>query len=86
MKRKKRGAHDPRVLGGQTQRRPPRSHDDHLARNVATEWLKGISDPKIVAANGAYVASVGVPPDSFAWPVTFAISQPAEILRPGSLQ
>jgi len=46
---------------------------------VTTELLNGISDPGTAAANRAYVAKVGVPADSFARTVAFAISQPAEL-------
>lgn len=46
---------------------------------VTTELLNGISDPDTAAANRAYVAKVGVPADSFARTVAFAISQPAEL-------
>jgi NADP-dependent 3-hydroxy acid dehydrogenase YdfG len=46
---------------------------------VTTELLNGISDPDVAAANRAYVAKVGVPADSFARAVAFAIGQPAEL-------
>jgi NADP-dependent 3-hydroxy acid dehydrogenase YdfG len=46
---------------------------------VTTELLNGISDPETAAANRAYVAKVGVPADSFARVVAFAISQPADL-------
>jgi NADP-dependent 3-hydroxy acid dehydrogenase YdfG len=46
---------------------------------VTTELLNGISDPDVAAANRAYVGKVGVPADSFARAVAFAIGQPAEL-------
>jgi NADP-dependent 3-hydroxy acid dehydrogenase YdfG len=46
---------------------------------VTTELLNSISDPETAATNRAYVAKVGVPADSFARTVAFAISQPAEL-------
>ena len=46
---------------------------------VKTELLDHISEPDVQKANQDYVGKVGVPADSFARIVAFAISQPAEL-------
>jgi NADP-dependent 3-hydroxy acid dehydrogenase YdfG len=46
---------------------------------VKTELLDHISEPDVQQANQEYVGEVGVPADSFARVVTFAISQPEEL-------
>jgi NADP-dependent 3-hydroxy acid dehydrogenase YdfG len=46
---------------------------------VTTELLDHISEPDVQQANREYVGQVGVPADSFARVVVFAISQPEEL-------
>ena len=46
---------------------------------VKTELLDHISEPDVQQANQEYVGQVGVPADSFARVVVFAISQPDEL-------
>jgi NADP-dependent 3-hydroxy acid dehydrogenase YdfG len=46
---------------------------------VKTELLDHISEPDVQQANREYVGQVGVPADSFARVVVFAISQPEEL-------
>jgi NADP-dependent 3-hydroxy acid dehydrogenase YdfG len=46
---------------------------------VKTELLDHISETDIQKANQDYVGQVGVPADSFARVVAFAISQPEEL-------
>lgn len=46
---------------------------------VSTELLDHISDKDVQAANQDYVGKVGIPPDSYARMVAFAISQPEDV-------
>jgi NADP-dependent 3-hydroxy acid dehydrogenase YdfG len=46
---------------------------------VATELLDHISDEEVRLANQAYVGKVGIPAESFARMVAFAISQPEDV-------
>ena len=46
---------------------------------VKTELLNHISDPDVQSANQDYVGQVGIPPESFARMVAFAISEPDDV-------
>lgn len=46
---------------------------------VKTELLDHISDPDVQSANQDYVGQVGIPPESFARMVAFAISEPDDV-------
>ncbi|QIK13900.1 SDR family oxidoreductase [Leclercia sp. 29361] len=46
---------------------------------VSTELLEHISDKDVQAANQEYVSKVGVPPETFARMVAFAINEPEDV-------
>ena len=46
---------------------------------VTTELLDHISEEDVQSANRAYVGKVGIPADSFARMVAFAVSQPEDV-------
>ncbi|HFZ8994950.1 TPA: SDR family oxidoreductase [Citrobacter freundii] len=46
---------------------------------VTTELLDHISDKEVQAANQEYVGKVGIPPETFARMVAFAINEPEDV-------